>query len=165
MSYDLFEANEGKNTSDTDCPGLKWDLPDSLLQQSISFSLWASKEMEITELDENNKSKTVKKQFSPFTKKQTVGEVLERLRVMVVGLKWHIYTAHRQWTGHDVHRTNLNSESIITIEDYQMNMEVDYRENLTSLAYSTNKKTVGHGSPCPGSFFGRIKKCENRNSV
>ena len=32
--------------------------------------------------------------------------------------------------------------TIITIEDYQMNLEVVYKENPTSLAYSTNKMTV-----------------------
>ena len=96
-----------------------------------------------------------------YPETSTVKECLERLKVMLVGLKWHIYTAPRQWTGHEVHRSNLNPISVITIEDYQMNLEVVYRENPTSLAYSTNKKTVAlypicveflneHGQLCKG---------------
>ena len=37
---------------------------------------------------------------------------------------------------------NLNNESVITIEDYQQNWEVEYNENPTSMAYSSNKTSV-----------------------
>ena len=39
-------------------------------------------------------------------------------------------------------RENVNHETLISIEDCQMNMEVMYSENPTSLAYSANKLTV-----------------------
>ena len=160
----------------TECPGLRWSLPDNLLKHSISYSLWASKEMEVKKLDENNEPVTVTKTvFSLYPETETLEEALKRLRVMLIGLKWHIYTAHRQWTGHDVHRSNLDSESIITIEDYQMNIEVVYRENPTSLAYSTNKKTVAlfpicveylneHGQLCKGAiaFLSEDKKHDHQ---
>ena len=160
----------------TECPGLRWNLPGSLLKHPISYSLWASKEVKVTKLDENNKPKTVTKSvFSLYPETETLEEALHRLKVKLVGLKWHIYTAHRQWTGHDVHRSNLNLESIITIEDYQMNIEVSYRENPTSLAYSTNKKTVAlypicveflneHGQLCKGAiaFLSEDKKHDHQ---
>ena len=61
----------------TACPGLKWNLPNTLLQQSISFSLWASKEVEVTKLDENNKPKTYKKKvYSLYPETSTVKECL-----------------------------------------------------------------------------------------
>ena len=61
---------------------------------------------------------------------------------MSLDLRKHIYTAHVQWDAHEKARSLLNDETVITIEDYQMNMEVVYRENPTSLAYSSNKTTV-----------------------
>ena len=160
----------------TKCPGLKLNLPDDLLKESITYSLWASKVVDVTKVDEDNNPKVVKKTvFSLYPETKTVGDAVEQLREMMVGLRWHIYTAHRQWTGHDVHRSNLDEESIITIEDYQMNMEVVYRENPTSLAYSTNKKTVAlypicveflndHGQLCKGAiaFLSEDKKHDHQ---
>ena len=47
-----------------------------------------------------------------------------------------------QWNGHVQARENLYYETFISIEDYQMYMELMYSENPTSLAYSVNKLTV-----------------------
>ena len=47
-----------------------------------------------------------------------------------------------QWNAYAQARGNLNYETFISIEDYQMNMEVMYSKNSTSLAYSVNKLTV-----------------------
>ena len=126
------------------CPGLEIAVPEDFENLSISYSLWETKMVEVTKVDVQNSPKTVKKSvFSLYTYTETVLEALRKLRLMVEeGLKWHIYTSHRQWTAHEVQRSNLDTESVITIEDYQMNMEVIYRENPTSLAYSTNKKAV-----------------------
>ena len=41
-----------------------------------------------------------------------------------------------------VHRQGIDDESVITIEDYQQNLEIEYSENPTSMAYSSNKTTV-----------------------
>ena len=126
-----------------DCPGLQVALPENLLRKSITFSMWESKKVKITKTDKSNKTTTVEKHvFSLYPHTITVEEAMEKLKVLVKNLKWHIYTAHGQWSAHDVQRSCLDVNSIITVEDYQMNIEVVYTENPTSLAYSTNKKTV-----------------------
>ena len=62
--------------------------------------------------------------------------------MLIPQLAFHIYTAHKQWEGHNVARNNLDKDSIITIEDYQMNLEAVYSENPTSMVYAGNKVTV-----------------------
>ena len=47
-----------------------------------------------------------------------------------------------QWHAHLTFRDNLDATSLITIKDYQQNMEVVYQEMPTSTAYSGNKTTV-----------------------
>ena len=66
---------------------------------------------------------------------------MQELNNKVKHLRSHIYTAHQQWDAHSILRDKLDDDSIITIEDYQMNMELNYAENPTSLAFSTNKVT------------------------
>ena len=53
-----------------------------------------------------------------------------------------MYTAYCQWNAHSLNRLGLDDESVITIEDYQQNLENEYSENPTSFAYSSNKTTV-----------------------
>ena len=57
-------------------------------------------------------------------------------------LKNHIFTAHHQWSAHAAARDKLTIDSLITIEDYQRNIEVEYIETPTSMAYSSNKLSV-----------------------
>ena len=71
-----------------------------------------------------------------------VKEALAMLENIYKQLREHIYTEHMQWNAHVQARENLYYETLISIEDYQMNMEVMYSENPTSLAYSANKLTV-----------------------
>ena len=71
-----------------------------------------------------------------------VAEAVDQLISMLPELKRHIYTSHIQWHAHSTIRSNLDAYSVITIEDYQQNMEVVYLEQPTSTAYSGNKVTV-----------------------
>ena len=57
-------------------------------------------------------------------------------------LKRHIFIAHKQWNAHATARNSLTVNSLITIEDYQRNIEVEYIEQPTSMAYSSNKLSV-----------------------
>ena len=88
----------------------------------------------------------VEKIVSLYPHSRNVKEALAMLENMCKQLRKHIYTAHMQWNVHVQARENLNYETFISIEDYQMNMEVMYSENPTSLAYSANKLTV---AMCP----------------
>ena len=47
-----------------------------------------------------------------------------------------------QWHAHDTAHRKLDQYSVITVEDYQQNMEIVYGEMPTSTAYSGNKLTV-----------------------
>ena len=71
-----------------------------------------------------------------------VQDAVTTLIDMLPELKRHIYTSHVQWHAHSTLPSNLDRESVITIEDYQQNMEVIYNEMPTSTAYSGNKTTV-----------------------
>ena len=71
-----------------------------------------------------------------------VQEAVDQLIAALPELKRHIFTAHMQWHAHDTARRNLDQYSVITVEDYQQNMEIVYGEMPTSTAYSGNKLTV-----------------------
>ena len=53
----------------------------------------------------------------------------------------NLYSTHAMECPRSSKRESL-LENFISIEEYQMNMEVMYSENPTSLAYSANKLTV-----------------------
>ena len=57
-------------------------------------------------------------------------------------LALHIYTAAKQWDAHNTASLSLDMFSIISIEDYQRNLEAIYSENPTSMGYSGNKVTT-----------------------
>ena len=57
----------------------------------------------------------------------------------------HLYSTHAMECPCSSKRESL-LETFISVEGYQMNMEVMYSENPTSLAYSANKLTV---AMCP----------------
>ena len=55
-----------------------------------------------------------------------VKEALAMLENIYKQLREHIYTEHMQWNARVQARENLYYETLISIEDYQMNMEVMY---------------------------------------
>ena len=125
------------------CPEFTVDIPDVMKQKEIRFSLWESRKVLVTKRDkDNNVVSRNKRVFSLYPFTETLENAVQRLKKMLPNLKRHISTAHRQWQAHDVLRNNMDLSTIITIEDYQMNLEVKYRESPTSMAYSSNKKTI-----------------------
>ena len=56
-------------------------------------------------------------------------------------IKRHVYTANSQWKAHKMNAENLQLDTIITIEDYQQNIEIVHTENPTAMVYSSNKKS------------------------
>lgn len=126
-----------------ECPKLSISVPDALKPKEIKFSLWETQEVLVTKRDKDNNVKSTKKRvFSLYPFKETLEVAIIRLTKMLPNLKRHISTSHKQWQAHDVLRSNMDLQSVITVEDYQMNLEVAYREAPTSMAYSSNKKTV-----------------------
>ena len=81
--------------------------------------------------------------FSLYPQTISLDQCIEQLKSMIPKLRLHIYTAHKQWKAHEILRSNLVPGSIITIEDYQMNLEVFYGEALTSVSYYANTFLCG----------------------
>ena len=126
------------------CPQLGVTYPTELGVKEVKFSTWESRKVKITKTNQKTKKvctydKTV---FTLFPKTLSLDQCIEQLKSMIPNLKVHIYTAHKQWKAHEILRSNLVPGSIITIEDYQMNLEVAYGEAPTSVSYSANKIAV-----------------------
>ena len=64
---------------------------------------------------------------------------IESLKTSLSNLSKHIYTDDYQWHAHSTLRNNLGESSVIILDDYQMNFKIEFTENPTSLAFSTNK--------------------------
>ena len=95
-----------------------------------------------SEAKKKGKEIKAKKVFELFLITDTLENVVCTFLSSLPKLKIHIYTAHCQWNAHSSARNNLCQDSIITIEDYQRNIEVEYTEMLTSMVYSSNTITV-----------------------
>ena len=125
------------------CPDkLPLSLPTGIQNVEVKYSQWRSEKKTYTKEKKGKVVSIEKSVFSLYPETCSVQDALLKLEKMCKPLRLHIYTAHRQWNAHNQFRENLDMFTIITIEDYQMNLEVVYKENPTSLAYSTNKMTV-----------------------
>ena len=114
------------------CPNVNIEIDSHKEAKMAKLSLWSySKSQE--------KGKNV---FGLFPQNKTISETASAFLEMLPKLRRHIYTAHHQWRAHANARDNLDINSIVTIEDYQQNLEVVYSEQPTSMAYSSNKLTV-----------------------
>ena len=98
------------------CPDLQVNVDKKLLPTKIIVCQLQTKKQKI----KNKQGKWVEKSSLPILCK-------------------HIYMANYQWHAHSILQNNLDESSVITVEDYQMSIKVEFTENPTSLAYSTNK--------------------------
>ena len=122
-----------------DCSTIELDIvSNEVLNQTITFSQWQSKKQLVNIKGKQN----VKYIYSLYTKRETLKVAINQLKINTSDLALHIYTAHRQWEAHSEARKKLCKNTIITVEDYQMNLEAVYSENPTSMAYAGNKVTV-----------------------
>ena len=125
------------------CPvDLPISVPEALRESEITYSLWKTKKRTMEKVVDGKIVTFEKSVFSLYPETCTVHKAIDLLQEMCNTVKLHIYTAHMQWNAHALARLNLELDSVISIEDYQMNMEVVFTENPTSLAYSTNKISV-----------------------
>ena len=114
------------------CPEVHIDVPPEHHGKTVHLSLW-------TYAMSQEKNKNI---FGLHPQNKTVGEIVTLFIQMLPKLRKHIHIAHHQWHAHSTARSNLDDNSVISIEDYQQNLEVVYSEQPTSMAYSTNKQTV-----------------------
>ena len=118
-----------------DCPVQVTSVPDHLKDRQVSVLLWSVKEDPDNKKDKNGKTKKVCGLFSSIT---TVQKLAEDFDKSVVNLKRHIFTANWEFSVLRKRTEHLEMEDLITIEDYQQNLSLFYREMTTSMAYSAN---------------------------
>lgn len=126
------------------CPMPYIKIPIEKSNNIISFSLW---EYGIDELKKKKQEakggkKADGKVYGLFRHDVTITEAVIMFLDMMPKLKVHVFTAYSQWNAHTVNRLSLDDTSVITIEDYQQNLEIEYAETPTAMAYSSNKTTV-----------------------
>ena len=117
------------------CPKHVTVVPEEKINEQVSVLLWATREDPNKGRDKDGK---VKKVHGLFPHIQTVPELAKTFDKNIVSLKNHIYTA--SWEFHVLkQRTEtLCFDDLITIEDYQQNLSIYYREMTTSMGYSAN---------------------------
>ena len=127
------------------CPKPEITLDDAVKDNPITYSQWTyyiDEKKKEKQLKKNPKKKSPGRTFGLVSKTVTIESAVRDLEQQLPKLKEHIYTAYSQWNAHKVNRIALDDSSVITVEDYQQNIEVEYIEKPTSLAYSTNKLAV-----------------------
>ena len=149
------------------CPTPSIEIPLEKAKKVISFSLWEygvdevkkkkqeakAKEAKDAEMEdasesggvvaeEKKKVKTDGRVFRLFRHAASVEETVQLLLEKLRKLKTHTYNAYCQWNAHVQNRSTLDDSSVITIEDYQQNLEIEYNEMPTSMAFTSNKTTV-----------------------
>ena len=123
---------------------LKIVVPQARERQLIMYSMWKygiDEKKKAKQLTKNPEKKNPGKMFGLFSV-TTIDEAIHNFLKLIPKLKDYIFSAYCQWNAHAINRQNLCNNSVITIEDYQQNLEVIHSENPTSMAYSSNKTTV-----------------------
>ena len=125
------------------CPTkLGLEIPEHAQHRIVKYAQWKQVKKTYEKEKDGNVVTTEKSVFDLITEECTLKEATSRIASGMSKLKLHLYTAYAQWNAHETLREALDTSTIITIEDYQMNLEVVYKENPTALSYSVNKRTV-----------------------
>ena len=91
---------------------------DKISKKDVTFVQWEAKLQKV----KNRKGEEVeKKVYALYSHTENCISAIEKLKDMLKGLVTHVYIAHKQWNAHNNLRANLDLQSVITVEDYQMN--------------------------------------------
>ena len=84
-----------------------------------------------------------RKKFGLWRKSMTVEELAEDLAADVIRMKRHVYTASRIWEScsQDLQRLRPGLD-VVTIEDFQKNLEICHAEIPTSMGFSANSIAI-----------------------
>ena len=118
------------------------NLTAPLKNVEVKYAQWRSEEKTFTKEMKGKRVSITKSVYSLCPDSCKLSVALERLEDMCKPLRKHIYTSHKQWDAHNQQRLNLDRNTFISIEDFQMNLDVRNDEAPTSCAYSANKLTV-----------------------
>ena len=114
-----------------DCPIPSFPVPAGREKETVSFSLWTSKELD------------GRRQFNLFEVTKTLEELSKELANDVVGMIYHVFSAAVAWAKlrKDVEELRPGID-LLTMEDYQRNVEIFHAEAPTSLGYSANSIAI-----------------------
>ena len=137
QTVDPLSWNKNCATGECDnCPILNLNLEEERLSTQLSFCQWESRK----ELVKDASGEMVEKYiFALYPYTMSMKDTIDKLQQNLPAVRKHVYTPHCQWHAHKVYRENLDESSMITIEDFQMNVSPDLVEQPTSTAYSSNK--------------------------
>ena len=111
------------------CPLYSTVVPDNLKSEMVTLSMWDNRLCPV-------RRKSIHALF-PFT--MSVQELAERFDKQLPDLASHIYRAGRQWEACKSNSQNLIPlKEILTVEDYQMNLEIIHVEATTSSFFGGN---------------------------
>ena len=109
------------------CPTPSFPVPPGREKETTSFSLWTTKDVD------------GRKQFNLFEVTKTLEDLAKELANDVAGMIYHVYSAAVAWAKlrKDVEELRPGID-VLTMEDYQRNIEIFHNEAPTSLGYSAN---------------------------
>ena len=113
------------------CPKLIIKVPNKLTQKKVTVPQWEIRK---------SKTKKDKKVNSLWPVEMTMQEVVDKLKEKVPGLKGHIFRAANQWRCCKADIENIQPGTVLTIEDYQMNLVVQFFETTTTSFMGTNQE-------------------------
>ena len=114
------------------CPNLEIELPTNTDIVS-HFLQW--KKGNTSKLDRNGNPKEV---YSLFPVSVKLCEGVQMLSNFFPKLKVHVYVASHQYEALRLRTESLKLGDLLTVEDYTMNIDINYCESTTSSHYSAN---------------------------
>ena len=75
---------------------------------------------------------------SLFQVSMSISTAMETLKEQAVALKSHIFVAYNQWKAKKLAEENLDCDTLMLVEDYQMNLTVELAETTTSTVFGAN---------------------------
>ena len=100
-----------------DCPQLTLDVALGVdLERTISFTQWKK--------GPSGKAAVQGEINSLFQVTTSRSEAIDRLKVQAGALKKHIFIAYNQWRAKKLAEANLDTKTLLMVEDYQQNFTV-----------------------------------------
>jgi hypothetical protein len=125
-----------------DCAvGACTSCPDLLVY--VDERIDASADLEFIQWRKDVSARTTKKGekkevFALFKVTMKIEDAVEYLQELTPALKLHIYTAYNQWRAKKLAEESLKVDTILIVDDYQMNLTVELAETTTSTVFGSN---------------------------
>ena len=118
------------------CPSPAITVPQTISQKKVSVPQWETR-VSTTKKDKKGNAKKVN---SLWPVELTLQQAVDKLKGKVPALKAHIYRAANQWKCCKEDLENLEPGTVLTIEDFQMNIEVQFFQITTSAFFGANQE-------------------------